>query len=117
MIDELFSYTHKTIDRKSNDIVFYQNGERLLPYKLSSGEKQMLVILLTVLVRDDDHCVLFMDEPEASPAHRMAAEAHRHDTQPESQCAAYPHHPFARRHHGRLAGCRHRSQRNLLPNP
>lgn len=66
MIDELFSYTYKTIDRKSNDIVFYQNGERLLPYKLSSGEKQMLVILLTVLVRDDDHCVLFMDEPEAS---------------------------------------------------
>ena len=66
MIDELFSYTHKTIDRKSNDIVFYQNGERLLPYKLSSGEKQMLVILLTVLVRADDHCVLFMDEPEAS---------------------------------------------------
>ena len=66
MIDELFSYTHKTIDRKSNDIVFYQNGERLLPYKLSSGEKQMLVILQTVLVRDDDHCVLFMDEPEAS---------------------------------------------------
>lgn len=66
MIDELFSYTHKTIDRKSNDIIFYQNGERLLPYKLSSGEKQMLVILLTVLVRDDDHCVLFMDEPEAS---------------------------------------------------
>lgn len=66
MIDELFSYTHKTIDRKSNDIVFCQNGERLLPYKLSSGEKQMLVILLTVLVRDDDHCVLFMDEPEAS---------------------------------------------------
>jgi len=66
MIDELFSYTGKTIDRKSNDIVFYQNGERLLPYKLSSGEKQMLVILLTVLVRDGDHCVLFMDEPEAS---------------------------------------------------
>ena len=66
MVDELFSYTHKKIDRKSNDIVFYQNGERLLPYKLSSGEKQMLVILLTVLVRDNDCCVLFMDEPEAS---------------------------------------------------
>ena len=66
MVDELFSYTRKTIDRKSNDIVFYQDGERLLPYKLSSGEKQMLVILLTVLVRDGGHCVLFMDEPEAS---------------------------------------------------
>lgn len=66
MIDELFSYTGKKIDRRSNDIVFWQDGDRLLPYKLSSGEKQMLVILLTVLVRDGDHCVLFMDEPEAS---------------------------------------------------
>ena len=48
-IDELFSYTRKKIDRKRNDIAFYQDGELLLPYKLSSGEKQMLVILLTVL--------------------------------------------------------------------
>ncbi len=66
LIDNLFSYTRKTIDRRSNDIVFIQDGERLLPYHLSSGEKQMLVILLTVLVRDGDRCVLFMDEPEAS---------------------------------------------------
>lgn len=66
LVDELFGYTHKTIDRKSNDIAFFQNGERLLPYKLSSGEKQMLVILLTVLVREGTHSVLFMDEPEAS---------------------------------------------------
>ena len=66
MVDELFSYTRKKIDRKSNDIVFFQDGEQLLPYKLSSGEKQMLVILLTVLVRNEEHCVLFMDEPEAS---------------------------------------------------
>ena len=66
MIDNLFSYTHKKIDRKRNDIAFYQDGELLLPYKLSSGEKQMLVILLTVLVQNKRHCVLFMDEPEAS---------------------------------------------------
>ena len=66
MIDELFSYTRKKIDRKRNDIAFYQYGELLFPYKLSSGEKQMLVILLTVLVQDNSHCVLFMDEPEAS---------------------------------------------------
>ena len=45
-IDELFSYTRKKIDRRRNDIAFYQDGELLLPYKLSSGEKQMLVILL-----------------------------------------------------------------------
>ena len=66
MVDGLISYTHKTIDRKRNDIAFYQNDELLFPNKLSSGEKQMLVILLTVLVRDNEHCVLFMDEPEAS---------------------------------------------------
>lgn len=66
MVDSLFGYTHKTIDRKRNDIAFYQNNELLFPNKLSSGEKQMLVILLTVLVRDNEHCVLFMDEPEAS---------------------------------------------------
>ena len=66
MVDELFSYTRKKIDRRRNDIAFYQDGELLFPYKLSSGEKQMLVILLTVLVQDNAHCVLFMDEPEAS---------------------------------------------------
>ena len=64
MVDELFSYTRKKIDRRRNDIAFYQDGELLFPYKLSSGEKQMLVILLTVLVQDNAHCVLFMDEPE-----------------------------------------------------
>ncbi len=66
MVDNLFSYTNKKIDRKRNDIAFYQGGDLLFPNKLSSGEKQMLVILLTVLVRDGEHCVLFMDEPEAS---------------------------------------------------
>jgi predicted ATPase len=37
-----------------------------VPYQLSSGEKQMLAILLTVLVQDDQPYVLFMDEPEVS---------------------------------------------------
>lgn len=66
MIDELFAETHKTINRKSNEIQFLQNGELLTPYQLSSGEKQMLVILLTVLVENREHYVLLMDEPEIS---------------------------------------------------
>ena len=37
-----------------------------MPYQLSSGEKQMLAILLTVLVEDQLPYVLFMDEPEVS---------------------------------------------------
>lgn len=41
-------------------------GETLVPYQLSSGEKQILAILLTVLVEDQKPYVLFMDEPEVS---------------------------------------------------
>lgn len=66
IMDELFKDTNKAIDRASNEIRFLQNGEPLTPYQLSSGEKQMLVIMLTVLVEDGDHCALLMDEPEIS---------------------------------------------------
>lgn len=66
IIDELFSETGKTIVRTENEIRFNQIGETLSPYQLSSGEKQMLAILLTVLVEDRKPYVLFMDEPEVS---------------------------------------------------
>lgn len=66
LTDELFSETGKKIIRSKNEIVFDQEGRELLPYRLSSGEKQMLVILLTVLVQDKQPCVLLMDEPEVS---------------------------------------------------
>lgn len=66
MVDRLFAETRKTIVRTENEIRFSQMGETLVPYQLSSGEKQMLVILLTVLVEDRQPYVLFMDEPEVS---------------------------------------------------
>ena len=66
IVDELFQDTGKKIVRTENEIRFTQIGEVLMPYQLSSGEKQMLVILLTVLVEDDQPYVLFMDEPEVS---------------------------------------------------
>ena len=66
LVDELFGETGKKIIRKSNEILFEQDGDTLYPYQLSSGEKQMLVILLTVLVQDNRQGVLFMDEPEVS---------------------------------------------------
>ena len=66
MLDNLFAETGKTIVRSENEIQFMQMGETLMPYQLSSGEKQMLVILLTVLVEDSLPYVLFMDEPEVS---------------------------------------------------
>ena len=66
IVDELFRETGKKIIRTENELRFTQIGEVLLPYQLSSGEKQMLIILLTVLVEDDQPYVLFMDEPEIS---------------------------------------------------
>lgn len=66
LVDDLFSETGKKILRQSNEIQFEQDGDILTPYQLSSGEKQMLVILLTVLVQDNQPCTLFMDEPEIS---------------------------------------------------
>ena len=66
IVDELFEETGKKIVRTENEIRFSQIGETLVPYQLSSGEKQMLAILLTVLVEDNHPYVLFMDEPEVS---------------------------------------------------
>ncbi len=66
IVDDLFSETGKKIVRTENEIRFTQIGETLMPYQLSSGEKQMLAILLTVLVEDNQPYVLFMDEPEVS---------------------------------------------------
>ena len=66
LVDDLFHDTRKTIKRDSNEIVFLQYDEFIDPYQLSSGEKQMLIILLTVLVQNHEPYVLFMDEPEVS---------------------------------------------------
>ncbi|MBR3940726.1 MAG: ATP-binding protein [Bacteroidaceae bacterium] len=66
LVDELFAPTAKTIVRDSNEILFNQYGEKIPPYMLSSGEKQLLVIMLTALVQEGRHCVMLMDEPEIS---------------------------------------------------
>ena len=66
IVDDLFAETGKKFVRTENEIRFSQIGETLVPYQLSSGEKQMLAILLTVLVENQQHYVLFMDEPEVS---------------------------------------------------
>lgn len=66
LVDELFAPTAKTIVRDSNEILFNQYGETIPPYMLSSGEKQLLVILLTALVQENRPGVMLMDEPEIS---------------------------------------------------
>ena len=66
IVDDLFRETGKTIRRDQNELYFDSYGETISCYKLSSGEKQMLIILLTVIVQAKRPFVLFMDEPEVS---------------------------------------------------
>lgn len=66
IVDDMFSVTEKTINRDAVQVELWQWGEQLNLKLLSSGEKQLLVILMTVLLEDGDHTVLFMDEPEVS---------------------------------------------------
>jgi predicted ATPase len=66
IIDNLFYETGKKINRDKNELTFTTGKDELTPYQLSSGEKQMLVILLTVLVQNNEPYILFMDEPEVS---------------------------------------------------
>jgi ABC-type lipoprotein export system ATPase subunit len=66
IIDSLFSETGKVINRDKNQIEFLLGDKEIKPFQLSSGEKQLLIILLTVLVQDNKPSILFMDEPEVS---------------------------------------------------
>ena len=66
IVDNLFSATDKVILRSEKGIRLMQEGEILTFHQLSSGEKQMLLILLTVLLQNSLPYVLFMDEPEVS---------------------------------------------------
>jgi len=66
LIDNLFSETGKKVNRDENQIEFLLEDKEIKVYQLSSGEKQLLIILLTVLIQDNKPSILFMDEPEIS---------------------------------------------------
>ena len=67
-VNHLFAKTEKTIeiDPYTNHLIFMDNGEKIPLYKLSSGEKQLLVILLKVFLMEEQPYILLMDEPEIS---------------------------------------------------
>ncbi len=66
-IDNLFSNTGKKIEIDStNNIVFKNDTGTITLEQLSSGEKQLLLILFKVFLMDGEPYVLLMDEPEIS---------------------------------------------------
>ena len=67
LVNEAFKETGKVIDNESDKLRFIIDGKTLIDANnLSSGEKQLLIILLTVLLEDGQEYVLMMDEPEIS---------------------------------------------------
>ena len=70
VINDYFKDSDKHIDieREKNVLVFKegQDGKTVTLDLLSAGEKQLLLILLTVFLMDEKPAVLLMDEPEVS---------------------------------------------------
>lgn len=67
IIDNLFAETFKKIDRENDEVQFVKNEKTTLSvYQLSSGEKQMFLILLTALLQDNRQSIYLLDEPEIS---------------------------------------------------
>lgn len=68
VVNELFSSTRKEWCDEKNDICFRLQDDNLciMPRQLSSGEKQLLIILIHCLVVGETENIVFWDEPEIS---------------------------------------------------
>ena len=66
LVNECFAETGKRLDNDSTKLVFYKDNIAIFPKDLSSGEKQLLIILLTVLLERGQEYVLMLDDPESS---------------------------------------------------
>ena len=67
LVNDAFKETGKVIDNDSDKLRFIIDDNTTIGAdKLSSGEKQLLIILLTALLEDGQEFILMMDEPEIS---------------------------------------------------
>ena len=67
IVDRLFAETHKTLDTVEADFSFLDAEKNEISIlALSSGEKQLLYILLTVFLQNHEPSILLLDEPEIS---------------------------------------------------
>lgn len=67
IVNHAFANTKKFVDTEQSKLQFKLEKEVLDDNKkLSSGEKQFLIIMLTVLLQRKEESILIMDEPEIS---------------------------------------------------
>lgn len=66
VVNSLFKDTGKHIEIEGNKFIINSNGTLLSSNDLSSGEKQILLLLLRIFLLDDRESVVLIDEPENS---------------------------------------------------
>lgn len=67
IVNHAFANTQKVVDTEQSKLQFKLEGEIFdNNKKLSSGEKQFLIVMLTVLLQRKEESILIMDEPEIS---------------------------------------------------
>lgn len=67
LMNEMFQSTRKTIFESGNGIEFKLEDGTLIPARdLSSGEKQLLILMIGALTEKEEEFITFWDEPEIS---------------------------------------------------
>lgn len=66
VVNSLFKDTGKTIIIENNKFFINSKEGKLTPADLSSGEKQILLLLLRIFLLNDNESVVLIDEPENS---------------------------------------------------
>lgn len=67
IVNEAFKRTNKTVDTTKSKLQFKIGDELLESNKrLSSGEKQFIIVLLTILLQRNQESILIMNDPEIS---------------------------------------------------
>ncbi len=65
LINEMFYETGKIINQNREELEFLGSNDEIISlYKLSSGEKQLLIHYMTVLIQDNEPVTLLLDCPE-----------------------------------------------------
>lgn len=66
-IDIIRLFTDKHFEFKKGELVFLLSpGKETSLFKLSSGEKQLLILLIEALLQRESNCIFLADEPEIS---------------------------------------------------
>lgn len=65
-LEMLVKFTGKKFEFKNGELKFIQDNREISLFKLSSGEKQLLILFIETLLQRKSECIFLADEPEIS---------------------------------------------------